>query len=111
MVRVTKPGGRVAILDFTARQSRVIAALYRFYFHRVLPTIGRFVSPKSGDAYRYLPQSVETFPEGERMLEAMRKAGLESPWQKRLTFGIASLYVGVKAGGFDNNQPRRGDGI
>jgi demethylmenaquinone methyltransferase/2-methoxy-6-polyprenyl-1,4-benzoquinol methylase len=97
MVRVTRPRGRVAILEFSRPQSRVFGSAYRFYFRSVLPCIGQLISRSRENAYRYLPESVLEFPDGEALAERLRRQGLiEVRWYP-LTFGIATLYVGKKA--------------
>lgn len=99
MVRVTQPGGRVAILEFSQPRGRLFGRLYRFYFRWVLPLIGQMISRSKDNAYRYLPASVLSFPEGEALAERLRQHGLrEVRWQP-LTFGIATLYVGSKPAG------------
>jgi demethylmenaquinone methyltransferase/2-methoxy-6-polyprenyl-1,4-benzoquinol methylase len=101
MVRVTRPGGRVAILEFSQPRGRLFGALYRFYFRRILPVVGQMVSRSKESAYRYLPASVMEFPDGEALAERLRRHGLiEVRWHP-LTFGIATLYVGVKPKGTD----------
>jgi demethylmenaquinone methyltransferase/2-methoxy-6-polyprenyl-1,4-benzoquinol methylase len=96
MVRVTRPGGRVAILEFSQPRGRVFGTLYRFYFRRVLPFIGQLISRSEESAYRYLPQSVMEFPDGEALAERLRRHGLTDVRWLPLTFGIATLYIGVK---------------
>lgn len=91
--RVLKPGGRLIVLEFSRPSAFPIRQLYGFYGKYILPTVGRLVS---GDpsAYTYLPESIALFPQGEEFLERMRQAGLEQTAQRRLTFGIASMYEG-----------------
>ena len=93
--RVLKPGGRVLILEFSLPQNGLLRSAYLFYFRHVLPRIGGLVS---GDAYayRYLNQTVETFPYGEGFCELMRAAGFVGVQAHPLTFGIASIYQGDK---------------
>ncbi len=98
MVRVTKPGGRVAILEFSQIQNPVLGGLYRCYFRYVLPWIGQTISRSKDNAYRYLPASVQEFPDGEALAERLRRHGLRDVRWHPLTFGIATLYVGVKDG-------------
>ncbi|HVS35513.1 MAG TPA: bifunctional demethylmenaquinone methyltransferase/2-methoxy-6-polyprenyl-1,4-benzoquinol methylase UbiE [Gemmataceae bacterium] len=97
MVRVTRPGGRVAILEFSQPRHWLFGPLYRFYFRRILPLVGQLVSRSRDNAYSYLPASVMQFPDGEALAEKLRGHGLvEVKWHP-LTFGIATLYVGKKA--------------
>ncbi|WP_294141928.1 bifunctional demethylmenaquinone methyltransferase/2-methoxy-6-polyprenyl-1,4-benzoquinol methylase UbiE [uncultured Sanguibacteroides sp.] len=95
MYRVLKPGGKVVILEFSTPERFPMKQLYRFYFKRVLPWIGGIVSGNR-KAYEYLPASVFAFPQGEAFLKIMRSCGYRQVTQCRLTFGIASLYVGEK---------------
>jgi demethylmenaquinone methyltransferase/2-methoxy-6-polyprenyl-1,4-benzoquinol methylase len=97
MARVCAPGGRVAVLEFSSPTRQPFKAVYGWYFHNVLPRIGRIVARNSGDAYEYLPTSVGEFPQGEALLPRMRAAGLTETRCYPLTFGVATLYVGVKA--------------
>jgi demethylmenaquinone methyltransferase / 2-methoxy-6-polyprenyl-1,4-benzoquinol methylase len=97
MVRVTKPGGKVAILEFSQPRGWLFGRLYRFYFRRVLPLIGQLISRSQDNAYRYLPASVLDFPDGEALAQRLRQHGLVEVRLQPLTFGIATLYVGRKA--------------
>ncbi|MGL4550316.1 MAG: bifunctional demethylmenaquinone methyltransferase/2-methoxy-6-polyprenyl-1,4-benzoquinol methylase UbiE [Gemmataceae bacterium] len=96
MTRVAKPGGRVAILEFS-RPRGVIGWFYTSYFKHVLPRVGQFVSGSEDKAYEYLPASVLAFPDGEALAEMMRGHGLKDVRYWPMTFGIATLYVGTKA--------------
>ena len=96
MVRVLKPGGRLAILEFSKPRHRFLGRLYRFYFRYLLPLVGQMFSRSQQLAYHYLPQSVLEFPDGEALTERLRQHGLTDVWFKPFTFGIASLYVGTK---------------
>ena len=95
MCRVLRPGGKVVVLEFSTPERFPMKQLYRFYFKQILPRVGGFVS---GDrkAYEYLPASVFAFPQGDRFLQIMRSCGYKNVAQRRLTFGIASLYTGEK---------------
>ena len=96
MVRVTRPGGRVAILEFSQPRGRLFGRIYRFYFRNVLPLIGQVISRSRENAYRYLPASVLEFPDGDSLAARLRHHGLAQVQFHPLTFGIATLYVGVK---------------
>jgi demethylmenaquinone methyltransferase/2-methoxy-6-polyprenyl-1,4-benzoquinol methylase len=96
MVRVTQPGGRVAILEFSQPRHWLFGRLYRFYFRYLLPLIGQAISRSKDSAYRYLPASVLEFPDGEALAECLRNHGLTEVRWYPLTFGIATLYIGVK---------------
>ncbi|MBE0651178.1 MAG: bifunctional demethylmenaquinone methyltransferase/2-methoxy-6-polyprenyl-1,4-benzoquinol methylase UbiE [Bacteroidales bacterium] len=95
MQRVLKPGGKVAVLEFSKPSTFPMKNIYWFYFKYILPVIGKMVSRHSS-AYTYLPDSVAAFPEGEVFMEELRKAGFKNPVQNRLTFGIATLYIAEK---------------
>src|SRR5262249_51875270 len=97
MVRVTKQGGRVAILEFSQPRGRLFGSFYRFYFRHILPRVGQFISRSKDNAYRYLPASVQEFPNGEALASRLRAHGLVEVGWHPLTFGIATLYVGTKA--------------
>ncbi|MGE4580280.1 MAG: bifunctional demethylmenaquinone methyltransferase/2-methoxy-6-polyprenyl-1,4-benzoquinol methylase UbiE [Desulfuromonadales bacterium] len=94
MVRVLKPGGRAVILEFSNPRSRLFKALYYFYFRRVLPFIGGLLSKRS--AYQYLPDSVLEFPDQQTFKGMMAEAGFTDLRHFDLTFGIATIYVGVR---------------
>lgn len=93
--RVLKPGARFVILEFSTPRVPLVRAGYLFYFHRILPLIGRLVSGHR-TAYTYLPRSVANFPETGALAEAMRTAGFRDVRFETLTFGIAAVHVGTK---------------
>jgi demethylmenaquinone methyltransferase/2-methoxy-6-polyprenyl-1,4-benzoquinol methylase len=96
MVRVTRPGGRVAILEFSQPRHWLFGRMYRFYFRHILPCVGQTISRSKDNAYRYLPASVQEFPDGAALADRLRGHGLcEVAWHP-FTFGIATLYVGSK---------------
>ena len=97
MVRVVKPGGKVAILEFSQPRGWLFGRLYRFYFRRILPLIGQTISRSKDNAYRYLPASVMEFPDGEALAERLRRHGLVDVFWQPFTFGVATLYVGTKS--------------
>lgn len=94
--RVLRPGGKLVVLEFSRPKAFPIKQLYAFYNRYVLPFVGRLVSGDSG-AYTYLPESIAVFPEGDAFLNWMKEAGFEGRRARRLTFGIASVYVGHRA--------------
>jgi demethylmenaquinone methyltransferase/2-methoxy-6-polyprenyl-1,4-benzoquinol methylase len=96
MARVAAPGGRVAVLEFSRPRGKVLGPLYQWYFRKVLPRVGNLVAKNEDSAYKYLPESVLRFPDGEELAAKMQAAGLKDVWFKPLTFGIATLYVGRK---------------
>lgn len=95
MFRVLNNHGIVAILEFSHPKVFPVKQLYQFYFKYILPVIGRLVS-KHRTAYSYLPDSVGAFPDGGAFVEKMTKAGFRDVSFSMLTFGIATLYFGVK---------------
>ena len=95
MCRVLRPQGMLVVLEFSKPKTFPVKQVYQFYFSTILPFIGRLIS-KHNTAYSYLPDSVDKFPEGNVFLEMMHKNGFSSVKQIPLTFGIASLYIGVK---------------
>ena len=91
--RVLAPGGSLVVLEFSKPRVFPIKQLYNFYFHQILPRVGRLVSKDEG-AYKYLPNSVAVFPDGSAFLDHMKAAGFRDLEEQPLTFGIASLYKG-----------------
>jgi demethylmenaquinone methyltransferase / 2-methoxy-6-polyprenyl-1,4-benzoquinol methylase len=96
LIRVTRPGGKIAILEFSRPRGAVLGRLYLAFFRQILPRIGQFISPNSDNAYGYLPRSVLAFPDGQAMLDLLAQRGLTELEQHPLTCGIATLYVGTK---------------
>ena len=96
MARVARPGGRVAVLEFSRPRWQPFKALYGFYFHSILPRIGQWFARNEDDAYKYLPESVQDFPSGEALAQRMRQAGLINIRLYPMTLGIATLYLGCK---------------
>jgi demethylmenaquinone methyltransferase / 2-methoxy-6-polyprenyl-1,4-benzoquinol methylase len=94
--RVLKPGGRLVVLEFSRPRHFPIKQFYSFYGRFILPAIGKMISGDDA-AYKYLPESIDAFPDGEEFLDAMESSGFRAVSQKRLTFGIASLYTGLAA--------------
>jgi demethylmenaquinone methyltransferase/2-methoxy-6-polyprenyl-1,4-benzoquinol methylase len=98
MARVCKPGGRLAILEFSLPSNLLIRRSYLWYFRNVLPRLGNAVARNHADAYTYLNQSVEEFPSGEALAALVKAAGFDRVEQIPLTFGIATLSIATKAG-------------
>lgn len=96
IVRVARPGGRIAILEFSRPRNRLFGRLYTFYFRHVLPKVGQLLSRSAENAYKYLPESALRFPDYEALAEKMRAHGLEDVQFTPFTFGIATLYTGRK---------------
>ena len=90
--RVLRPGGMLAILEFSQPPNRVFAELYKFYSRHVLPRIGALISG-SKDAYTYLPESVRKFPGAELLAEEMRAIGYRDVEFERMTFGVVALHI------------------
>ena len=94
--RVLRPGGKLVILELSTPKKFPVKQLFGFYFNNILPIFGKMLS-KDASAYTYLPMSVNAFPDGEDFKKVMAAAGFERNTSKSLTFGICSLYTGVKA--------------
>lgn len=92
MARVVRPGGRVVVLEFCRPRLPLLGAAYLFYFRRVLPRLGEWISGAGNGAYQYLPDSVMAFPERDQFCALMRQAGLQAPTCTILTGGIAAIY-------------------
>ena len=95
--RVLKPGGALAILEFSQPPNPLLSRLYNFYSKSILPTLGGWISG-SRDAYTYLPESVRKFPSAAGLADQMRDCGFEDVRFERLTAGIVALHLGVRAG-------------
>lgn len=95
MHRVLKAGGGIAVLEFAMPTKFPIKQLYKFYFFKILPGIGRLFS-KDRSAYTYLPESVEAFPSGEKFTDLLKEAGFTNTRIIPLTLGVANIYIGEK---------------
>lgn len=96
MARVCRPGGRVAVLEFSMPRWQPFRGIYGWYFRNVLPWLGQWLASNRQGAYNYLPASVMEFPEGPALVKRMEAAGLSQVTYRSLSLGIATLYVGVK---------------
>jgi demethylmenaquinone methyltransferase/2-methoxy-6-polyprenyl-1,4-benzoquinol methylase len=94
--RVLRPGGRLIVLEFSLPTNPVLRGLYNFYFRQVLPRTATLVSGDKTGAYKYLPESVNTFIGREQMAAMMRDAGFRQVEQFPMTFGVCVCYRGLK---------------
>lgn len=92
MHRVLRPGGRLVIVELTAPRHFPMRQLFWLYSHVWMPLIGRLVS-KDSRAYRYLPATMEAFPQGEEMRQILMRAGFSDVNFRRFTFGLSTLYT------------------
>ena len=95
MCRVLKKGGHLSIVELTTPVCFPMKQLFSIYSHTVLPIYGKLIS-KDNNAYSYLTATIEAFPQGETMMEVLKKAGFEKTEFKRLTFGICTMYFATK---------------
>ena len=95
MCRVLRPNGRALILEFSLPRNLIVRKGYFFYFRHILPRLGGLISGDSY-AYRYLNETVETFPYGEAFCSTMTEAGFTNVHATEVTFGIATIYSGDK---------------
>ena len=95
MHRILQNSGMIMVLEFSMPQGFFSRHLYNFYFRRALPLIGRLFSGEK-EAYNYLPDSVNNFPNDETFLKMLSGAGFFETRQIKLTGGIASIYTGFK---------------
>jgi len=93
--RVLKPGGKLAVLEFSAPVLPGFRQAFQFYFSHVLPRIGGAVSGSRG-AYEYLPDSVAKFPDQKRLVKMMEEVGFDKVEYQNLTGGIAAIHTGTK---------------
>ncbi len=92
--RVLRPGGRLCILEFSIPANPLLRAGYMFYFKKIMPCTATIISGDRSGAYKYLPQSVNTFLGRQQMVDMMSAAGFTGITQHPLTFGVAVAYVG-----------------
>jgi len=95
ILRVLKPGGAIAILEFAEPCGKMFGALYRFYFRHMLPRLGGWISGNAA-AYSYLPSSVSKFPSPEELEARFQRAGFVNIRYERWTGGIVTLHMGRK---------------
>ena len=95
MCRVLKKGGMLSIVELTTPVSFPMKQLFWLYSHTFLPVYGKLIS-KDNSAYSYLTKTIEAFPQGEQMMQILKKAGFTEYRFNRLTFGICTLYIATK---------------
>ena len=95
MYRVLKPNAVLVVLEFSKPAKFPVKQFYNFYFKRILPVLGKLIS-KNDNAYMYLPESVNQFPDGESFTAILAEIGFKNLEIRKQSFGIASIYVGVK---------------
>jgi demethylmenaquinone methyltransferase/2-methoxy-6-polyprenyl-1,4-benzoquinol methylase len=110
LLRVLKPGGVAAILEFSRPTNRAFGALYGFFSTRVLPRVGGMISG-SPDAYSYLPDSIQKFPGAEDLAERMKSAGFARVEFECMTGGAVALHLGYKRDTNENRQMALGGSI
>lgn len=94
MLRVLKPGGKLVVLEFSKPKNIFFKPLYNFYMNVIAPAVGKVFS-RNKDAYRYLNDSVQKFPEGQHFLNIMSRSGFSSTYSRPLTLGICTIYCGT----------------
>lgn len=97
MARVTRPGGRIAILELSEPDGGFLAPFARFHVHTLVPTLGALLS--GAREYRYLQRSIAAFPKAPAFSEMMSAAGIDVLELTPLTFGVCHLYVGTPRAG------------
>ena len=95
MLRVLKPGGHLLILELATPPHFPMKQLFWLYSHVWMPLVGRLIS-KDKQAYKYLPATMEAFPQGEVMEQILYKVGYSKVDWKRFTFGICTMYLAEK---------------
>jgi len=95
LARVVRPGGRIALLDASEPDNRVLRAGHGVYFNRVVPMIGGLLSNQA--AYSYLPKSMAYLPPPSEMVSMLREAGFPDAERRQLTGGLTQLFVGTRA--------------
>ncbi|MFC4231785.1 bifunctional demethylmenaquinone methyltransferase/2-methoxy-6-polyprenyl-1,4-benzoquinol methylase UbiE [Parasediminibacterium paludis] len=95
MKRVLQPGGKLVVLEFSKPKNSVFKQFYNLYMNVIAPSFGKLFA-KNKDAYQYLNDSVQAFPEGQTFLNIMHEAGFTQTYLKSLSLGICTIYCGVK---------------
>jgi demethylmenaquinone methyltransferase/2-methoxy-6-polyprenyl-1,4-benzoquinol methylase len=95
MLKVLKPGGKISILEFSKPKAYLFKGLYNLYMKIVAPGFGKMLA-KNKQAYEYLNNSVQAFPDRESFIEIMQKVGFKETYFKQLSLGICCIYCGSK---------------
>ena len=95
MFRVTKPGGRIVICEFSKVSSPLLRPFYNFYLRKVLPAFSSLAS-KTPEAYAYLSESIDAWPDQRTLAAKIEKAGYQKVTFRNLSFGIVAIHVGFK---------------
>lgn len=95
MLRVLRPGGKLVVLEFSRPKQFLFKLVYNFYINTIAPGFGKLIA-KNKDAYQYLNDSVQKFPEGPQFIEILEKAGYKETYYRTLTLGICSVYCAGK---------------
>jgi demethylmenaquinone methyltransferase / 2-methoxy-6-polyprenyl-1,4-benzoquinol methylase len=96
MLRVLKPGGKAVILEFSKPKLPGVKTMYNLYTRIIAPQAGRLIANNQA-AYKYLNDSIQAFPEGDKFVDIMKKTGYTNCYKKPLTLGICTIYCGSKA--------------
>lgn len=95
ILRVLKPNARVVILEFSKPKAIILNKLFQLYMKIVTPNIGRAIA-KNREAYQYLNNSAQAFPEGNAFVNILHAVGFNQVYKKPLSFGVCTIYVGAK---------------
>ncbi|MDQ6812120.1 MAG: bifunctional demethylmenaquinone methyltransferase/2-methoxy-6-polyprenyl-1,4-benzoquinol methylase UbiE [Bacteroidota bacterium] len=95
MLRVLKPGGKLVVLEFSRPKQFLFKGVYNFYMNTIAPRFGKLIA-KNKDAYQYLNDSVQRFPEGQQFIAILKHVGYTPTYSKPLTLGICTIYCGSK---------------
>ena len=95
MLRILKPGGKVIILEFSKPVLPGVKSLYNLYTRIIAPQAGKYIA-KNQAAYKYLNDSIQAFPEGNKFLEIMQQSGFRKCYKKPLSLGVCTIYCGFK---------------
>jgi demethylmenaquinone methyltransferase/2-methoxy-6-polyprenyl-1,4-benzoquinol methylase len=93
--RVLKPGGKLVVLEFSKPRSAVVKTMYNLYMKIICPNVGKLFS-KNRNAYQYLDESIQKFPEGKTFTGILDNLGYRNTYSKPLSLGICSIYCGEK---------------